>query len=157
DPGFAAPAGPDGVLGFSRDATGDARIVDDGDPGFARAGSWVSVASGRGGGALEVESDFGTASSTAAWTVPAHPGPWYRLAVTWPSGSGGFGNALYTVRDGSTPIASLRLSQAAAPSGFTLDGTAWQSLGLFSSESGTLSVELSNYYTYGTVLADAML
>jgi hypothetical protein len=64
-------------------------------------------------------------------------------------------NAPFTVQDGTTVLATVRVNQQNAPLDTTVDGTPWQSLGTYTVQSNTLSVSLSadaNNY----VIADAV-
>ena len=66
DPQFVNPAGPNGLLGFSRAAIGPAVIIDNADAGFSTTGSWGT---GSGGYSENYRTHgVGDGSATATWT-----------------------------------------------------------------------------------------
>jgi hypothetical protein len=75
--------------------------------------------------------------------------------VTWTPYPSRATNAPYTVYDGATPLATVRLDQRPPPVGTAVNGVIFQSLGRYSVGSGTLRVVLSND-TDNFVVADAI-
>jgi hypothetical protein len=136
-------------------------VVDDAGPNFSTAGVWTTVA-GRGGAAGGVNNEYryadptaGAATATATWQV-AVPSPGaYDVDVTWTADLNRASNATYQVFDGNTLLGTVTVNQQQAPSGPTVGGVSYQSLGIFQASSGTLRVVLGNNAN-GFVIADAV-
>jgi hypothetical protein len=156
DPRFVNPAGPDGIEGFSTQATGAAQILDDSGSGVATSGSWTKVAgSGYGKEYLSAGGFNVSAQDTYTFTGLA-PGRFYQVAATWPAGFGGAtSNALFTVQDGSNPPVSMHVNQQNNPSDFSDQGVSWKMLGTFYETSGTLTVAIVKQDQF-TIAADAV-
>ncbi len=132
-----------------------ATVVDNDDAGFATAGYWNTVA-GNGGD----NNDFryapaGDGSLTATWQQTGLAPGTYDVEVTWTNNGQRASNAPYQVYDGSTLLATVLVNQQQAPSGVTVNGTVFQSLGVFQIASGTLRVVLDNDAN-SYIIADAM-
>ncbi|MCY2994716.1 MAG: cohesin domain-containing protein [Planctomycetota bacterium] len=117
--------------------------VDDTDTAFTAIGIWNVVSNAGGYGDAYRVHESGTGVAAADWNVGGLDDGVYEVLVTWPPLAGLTQAAAYTVSDGTTVLATVRLSQTAAPSGETLAGQAWDSLGLFRIRSGSLAVKLS--------------
>ena len=79
----------------------------------------------------------------------------YDVSVTWVKGSNRATNATYQIYDGSTLVGTVSVNQRNAPTGTTVNGRKFQSLGQFQITSGTLKVVLSDNAN-GYVDADAI-
>jgi hypothetical protein len=75
-------------------------------------------------------------------------------------------NAPFSVYDNTTFLDVVQVNQRVAPNSVSMSGRTWQSLGEYSADSGTLVVQLTDfYYDYqnyreyfanGAILADAV-
>ena len=132
-------------------------VIDTGDAAYAETGNtWLTW---DGSGLYEGDCRYapaGTGQNTATWNfqnvTPAYE---YQVLVTYNASSNHADNAPFTVSDGGTTLATVPVDQQVAPSGPTIGGTTWQSLGTFYPSSGDLSVQLSNNAD-GFVVADAV-
>ena len=99
----------------------------------------------------------GNGSNTASWTLDGlqTTGQSYQLFATWTAESNRPTNSPFTVFDGTTSLATVRLNQQFAPVDQTIDSHAWQSIGTYSTQTGTLTIQLSNDAN-GYVIADAV-
>lgn len=148
-----------GLLIISRDS---ANYGDDGDPGFASTGSWSTKTFGNKPKTLSGYlgdariAAAGDGSSTATWTFAGlEVGAEYKLAVNWLPASGYATNAPFTVLDGTTDLGTVQINQTVAPNDFQVADQNWEGLGVVTTDSGTLSVRLSNQAN-GTVIADGV-
>jgi hypothetical protein len=96
-------------------------------------------------------------SDRANWLFTGLSPGWYEVLVTfdWQNTHAKATNAPYTVYDGPTTIATVRVDQTQPPSGPIHEGHPWESLGVFSIIGDTLRVELTDNAD-GEVLADAV-
>ena len=132
-------------------------VVDNADPAYAESGSnWLGwTAAGYVGGGCRYHA-AGDGSDTASWTfADVNPNAQYQVYATWVGDSSHASNAPYTVLDGTTPLATVELNQQATPTDATIDGQAWQSVGVYSATSGKLVIQLSDNAN-GYVVADAV-
>ena len=132
-------------------------VVDTADPSYAEGGSdWLGwTDSGYYGGDCRYHA-AGTGQNTASWTFAAlDPTKTYELLTTWEGDSSHASNAPFTVFDGTAAFKTVSVDQQSSPTGEVIDGSTWQSLGVFQSTSGTLSVQLSDDAN-GYVVADAV-
>jgi len=132
-------------------------LVDDGDVGFAQSGEgWLSWS---GSSVFQGDCRYapaGTGQNTSTWTFNGlDPAKTYQVYATWNADSGHASNAPYTVLDGASPLATVRLNQQATPTDATIDNWQWQSAGVYCSTSGQLVVRLSDDAN-GYVVADAV-
>lgn len=106
-----------------------ARVIDNGDVGFAAAGSWTTSRFGYRADGLSAP---GSSGATATWTFSRLTPGVYRVMATW-SGSGALNPSLAT----NTPIsvtasggqsASRTFSQQYGPTGEQITGTWWTEL-----------------------------
>lgn len=93
--------------------------------------------------------------SFAVWSTEPGKGI-HELFVTWTAAPSRATEARYLIYDGATLLGRTVVNQRLAPSSAQLDGVLWQSLGMFRSTSGQLTVKLSDFAD-GGVAADAVL
>jgi len=119
-------------------------LIDDGDPGYSNTGeNWDQCSSGHAFQGDYRENENGTGSDKASWEFAGLEAGWYEVLVTW--GTEGWAtDAPYTVLDGETALATVRVNQSNDPSGAVFEGVSWESLGVFSIANGTLRVDLSD-------------
>jgi hypothetical protein len=130
------------------------RIIDNGDPGFATAGSWIPYAN-QGYQDDVTYAVAGTGSSVATWTFTGLAPGRYRVSAAWSRHSNRANNAPYTIFDGSTALATVQVNQKEAPSDFVSSGTTWEELGTFTIAGPALVVRLTNAAN-DHVIADAI-
>jgi len=119
-----------------------ARILDDTEVGFHADGYWSAQPDQGYGNGLHFKQP-GSGSDVASWNFAVTPGR-YRVAATWSEYANRASNAPFTVLDGSTPLATVRLDQQSAPDDFTDEQTDWESLGVFEITGNLLVVTLSD-------------
>jgi autotransporter-associated beta strand protein len=132
-------------------------VLDTGDASYKEGGSgWLGYSE-----AGAYDGDFryhapGDGSDTATWTFQAlDPTRAYQVYATWSAQSNRATNSPFTVLNGSTSLATVRLNQQFAPSDTTIDGQGWESLGIYTPTSGSLAVQLGDNAD-GDVVADAI-
>ncbi len=132
-------------------------VVDDGDAGFAtnNNGGWTNLSN-----LISYQLDYtyhapGTGSNWATWTFDDLPDGTYQVFTRWSQFSNRATNAPYTVYDGTTALGTVSVNQQVAPVGDTADGIAWQKLGNYTIDSGTLKLLLTDAAN-GYVTADAV-
>lgn len=147
-------------------------VIDDADDGFSildSSGSsgkgkakgksassvWESVANAAAYQSNCYTHEGGTGENAARWEFSGLPAGWYDVRVTWPEDSLQSTSAPFTVYEGTVSKGEFPIDQQVAPSGDEIDGRPWQSLGIFSTSSGVLSVELTDA-TDDPVVADAV-
>jgi uncharacterized repeat protein (TIGR03803 family) len=141
---------------FQVAVTQNQAILDNGQAGYAQTAGFINYSDPNAYGGTEAYAAAGTGANTATWSVPNLAHGTYALEVTWTAFSNRATNATYKVYDGATLLGSVTLDQTKAPAGgVTLSGTAFQSLGNFTVNSGTLNVVLSDNAN-GYVIADAL-
>ncbi|WP_435009727.1 Calx-beta domain-containing protein [Tundrisphaera lichenicola] len=129
---------------------------DGGSPGYVEAGTgWATsgVAGGYGGSTRYHAA--GTSAQTAMWTATALTPGSYDVQVTWGAATNRATNAPYRIYDGNTLLATVRVNQSLAPTGTTVGGQTFQSLGSFAITGSTLRVVLGADAN-GLVSADAI-
>lgn len=133
------------------------RVVDNLSPAYTEAGSGWLGWSGSGAYQGDLRSvGAGTGQNTATFNLSdLDPAKTYQLFATWNESGAHASNTPFTVLDGGVALATVQLSQQAAPSEATLDGQNWQSLGVFHASTGTLNVRISDAAN-GSVVADAV-
>jgi hypothetical protein len=130
------------------------QIIDNGDAGFSKAGNWP-FSSGQGYGGDVHYSALGSGSDVARWTFAVTPGR-YRVSASWFAHANRASNAPYTIFNGSTVLATVRVSQKVAANDFSDAGVSWEDLGgPYDITGNTLVVELSDAAN-GYVIADAV-
>ncbi|MEX2174847.1 MAG: choice-of-anchor D domain-containing protein [Pirellulaceae bacterium] len=130
------------------------RVLDNGASGHTKRGQW-NRSTGQG-----VQEDLdraakGTGSSYSTWSFPGIANGKYQVYAAWPGGSTHATNAPFTLYNGSTPTATVRMNQRVASSGLTADGATWKYLGTVQITGGRLNVRLTNAAN-GFVVADAI-
>jgi hypothetical protein len=130
-------------------------IIDVNSAGYGETNGWT-----RYGNTLAYGLDYdihpaGTGSGFADWTFSGLAAGSYQVFAQWIPFSDRATNAPYTIYDGSTPLATVRVNQQVMPSGDQSNGVVWQSLGTFNTSTGTLDVRL-NDNANGSVVADAI-
>ena len=156
DPQFIAPAGPDGILGFSAATIGNAQVIDDaGSSGFSTTGTWTKANVSSADNGEYVTAPSGSGTSVATWNFTGlTPGATYRVSVSWSQSSSLASDAPFSVYDGTQLISFTYQNERNAPS---QSGTpAFQSLGYFITTTGSITVTLNNASS-GTVAADAAM
>lgn len=132
-------------------------IIDDGDAGFSRTGTWTSFPTfGFDGDGLAGNGSNGV--DTAEWVFGGLPAGDYEVATTWQFGNDRQKNVPYVIRDGvgGTVLATVVIDQSIAPGGKRFGGRPFENLGTFTVSSGTLVVELSTAGSSLAVIADAV-
>ncbi|MGA2254439.1 MAG: autotransporter-associated beta strand repeat-containing protein, partial [Thermoguttaceae bacterium] len=132
-------------------------VVDNADPAYAEGGSgWLGwTGSGYYNGDCRYHA-AGTGQNTASWTfADLDPTVQYQVYATWVGDSSHASNAPFTMFDGSTTLATVLMNQQSTPVDATIDGQAWQSMGVYQASSGTLVVQLSDNAN-GNVVANAV-
>ncbi len=139
---------------FSTPPTGNF-IIDDGDPGYTQTAGWTNLTN-----LASYQLDYnyhaaGNGSGQANWTFKyLQPGS-YQVFTKWIPFSNRATNAPYTIFNGSTPIGTVLVNQQLMPVGDQSNHIVWQSLGTFTTTTGTLSVRLGDNAN-GLVVADAV-
>jgi uncharacterized repeat protein (TIGR03803 family) len=99
----------------------------------------------------------GSGANTATWQASGLAAGVYDVEMDWTACVNRATNATYKVFDGATLLGTVQVNQQLAPSGgATSNGTAFESLGRFTIDNGSVSVVLSDSAN-GYVVADAML
>ncbi len=130
------------------------RIVDDGDAGYTKNGTWKR-STGKGYAKDISTAVKGYGSYVSSWSFSSLPAGEYKVYATWTAGSKNASNAPYTVLEGGTTLASVRVSQRTAPGDLIADGARWKLLATVTVSSGQLVVKLTNSAN-GPVVADAV-
>jgi hypothetical protein len=125
--------------------------------GVTRVGAW-SQWTGGGSGGTHSTAPTGDGSTKMTWTFNNLPTGVYEVWVNWVQASNRATNSPFTVQNGNTPLATVRLDQTRAPVGCYEGGSSWNTPGQrFTIDSGTLKVVLSNDATPGAhVVADSV-
>ena len=79
----------------------------------------------------------------------------YQVYATWSAAGDRASNAAYTVSDGGNLLATVNVNQQFAPVNAQIDGQNWESLGVYTAPTGTLTVGLSDNAD-GIVVADGI-
>ena len=134
------------------------RIIDNGDTGFSTTGNFNFVAGyGFGNDALAGNGINGV--ETAEWVFDSlAANSTHDVAVTWLRGSDREAAVTYVIRDGvgGAILDTVVVDQTQNPNGTVTGGRPFESLGTFTTTSGTLVVELSTAGTTKAVIADAV-
>ncbi len=131
------------------------QVIDNGDPGFALAGSGVWNNFTNGGFQNDINWTEPGQGDTASWTFTVAPGD-YQVSATWFNHPTLATDAPFEVFDGATSKGVFNLNQQAAPSQFSEAGANWDDLtASVNISSGTLTVQLSDLAN-GRVAADAI-
>lgn len=131
------------------------RIVDNGDTEFRTVGSWVAWG-GQGYQGDIHEAAAGNGSQTATWTfVGLQPGR-YQVAATWTAFSNRATNSPFEIYNGSMLLATERVNQQVAPSGFSASGATWQPFSTEYTITGNVLVVRLTNDANGNLNADAI-
>ena len=154
NPQFVNASGSNGIVGYSTAPIGSPQIINSGSgSGFSIVGNWTRTTSTSAQGGSFLTTPAGTGSSTATWTFTGLvPGAIYQVETFWVPLYYLTGDAPFTIYDGANLISQGYYSQT--PTG-NLSSPGWVTLGYEVSNSGTLTIELSNA-SLGTVEADAV-
>lgn len=137
--------------------TAPLEIIDDGDFAYRETGTgWESASTGNGyQGDVRFHAP-GDGSTKARWVFEClTAGARYHVYTTWAPGSNRGKDVPYTIIDGTSTLATVRVMQTGIPAGITAAGRPWRSLGSYTTNSGTVVVEMSND-TDGVIIADAV-
>jgi subtilisin family serine protease len=123
------------------------QILDDGDPGYSKTGTWTRYTGAGYNNDLDYKAK-GTGASAASWTFSlASPGE-YRISTTWLPHSNRATDAPYRVYNGPAQsanlLATVRVNQELTPSDLNEGGVGWKHLGVFSFTNSTLTVTLAD-------------
>jgi hypothetical protein len=129
------------------------QTIDNGGDGYLAEGQWTPV-SGEGYGGGAATSAAGTGQDKVYWGFIVNPGQ-YRVMATWTPKSTYATNALLTVYNSAKMLGTVTVNQRLAPSGQTIDGVVWQTLGTFTTDRDEIVVQLTDKAN-GTVTADAI-
>jgi hypothetical protein len=130
------------------------QIIDNSSAGFQAVGSW-SVATNQGFQQDVHYTARGSGQDMATWTFAVTPGQ-YRVSATWSPHPNRATDAPYTIGNGTTNLATVRVNQEQSPNDFSDQGVAWEDLGgPYDITSGTLVVKLSDAANE-FVIADAI-
>jgi ELWxxDGT repeat protein len=132
----------------------NATIADNADASFeTTAGTWATVA---GAGSVGGTHRVSTGAGSAGWTFDGlEPGVRYEVFATWQATPGRATDAVYTLYDGFNIDRETGINQRQMPTGRTLAGANWASLGVVEMDTETLRVMLSGGAN-GSLAADAV-
>lgn len=130
-------------------------ILDNGDAGFSRSGGWTNLTNTLAYGLDYEYHAAGNGSGHATWSFGNLPTGAYEVFAKWIPFSNRATNAPYTVLDAGATLGTVLVNQQQFPTGEQSNGITWQSLGFFSTATGTLNVRL-NDNANGLVIADAI-
>jgi uncharacterized repeat protein (TIGR03803 family) len=134
----------------------DGALVYNGQPGYSQTAGFINYSDPNAYAGVEAYAAPGTGANTATWSVPfLAPGTYY-VGTTWTAYMNRATNATYKVYDGATLLGAVTVDQTQHPTGgVTYGGVAFQNLGRFTINSGTLTVVLSDNAN-GYVIANAV-
>ena len=97
----------------------------------------------------------GVGSYYAMWMMRVPRGE-YEVYATWVSDTQNAADASYKIKDGYTLVGTVLADQRGAPDDGSYDGAMWESLGVFTFNTGVVIVDL-NDLAGGTVVADGII
>ncbi len=130
------------------------QIKDDGDSGVLLTGTWSNNTNSQ-ANLLDFKLSQGTGAHRAQWSFYSLPAGTYEVYTTWVPFSNRATSAPFQILDGTTSRGTVSVNQRVAPTGTTVNGHAWKSLGVFTVNSQTLVVRLTDG-SGGAVVADAI-
>jgi uncharacterized repeat protein (TIGR01451 family) len=146
------------VSGTVNAPAGVVLIMDDGDSGFSRIGSW-SYTTGSGYNSDFYTTPRGNGSRVATWAFTGLDTGTYLVSTTWVPATTRASNAPYRTYNGEATSGNLMgtvaINQRVQPDDFSAVGAAWENLGVFTITGSTLTIVLGNDAN-ATVLADAV-
>jgi probable HAF family extracellular repeat protein len=129
------------------------RVIDDGMAGFGALAFTTLTGQGFQNDVRRALPGVGNVAAT--WTFGGLAPGVYRVSATWTTGTNRATNAPFTVLNGSTPLGTVPVNQRLAPSDLDDLDASWKDLGIFTIDSGALTVRLTNLAN-GWVIADAI-
>ncbi|NCF13052.1 MAG: choice-of-anchor B family protein, partial [Verrucomicrobiaceae bacterium] len=146
-------------FGVAGPSPGNVQIIDDGDAGFATAGSWLDFGSPGYQGDLKYKTS-GTGSGKASWTFTGLAAGDYEVSVHWWGTASRVPDASYTILDDAIQLTTATVNQKLTPVADHVDsGLNFQVISAsVTINSGTLVVELSDNSSSANeyVIADAV-
>lgn len=134
-------------------------FIDNDDPGYSERDAgpvyWTSHSESDAFAGELRRHDGSGVGDAAIWEFSGIAAGWYQVLVTYDADDNYATDAPYTVFDGATAEATVRIDQTEDPSGGLFQGYRWESLGLFSVGGDVLRVELSDDAD-NTIAADAV-
>jgi hypothetical protein len=121
-------------------------VIGDGDSAYAESGSgWsgYSEASAYQGHLRYHVPGDGSDAATSTF-AGVDPGKQYQVYATWSAASNRATDSPFSVYDSGTLLGTKLLDQQFAPSDATIDGSGWESLGVYAAASSTLVVKLTD-------------
>jgi hypothetical protein len=153
---FAQTSDANNVMAVASSVTVGGALVDTSSPGFSTTGSgWLPYSGAGYDGSILYT--LGNTGSTASWTVSGLVAGSYNVMMSWFAYSNRATNLTYLIYDNDVLVGTVtNVNQQMTPTGgATVNGTPFQSLGVFAINSGILRVVLSDAGN-GHVVADAM-
>src|SRR3989304_5671051 len=134
-------------------------LIDNGDLGYSEPDvggvDWAGEYRANAFGGSHRWNNPETGDDKAHWEFTGIEAGWYQVLVTFAEAEDQATSAPYTVYDGAVAKGTVTVNQTIAPSGAVFEGSAWESLGLFSITGDTLQVELSDLADH-KIVADAV-
>lgn len=131
-------------------------VIDNLNAGYAETGTWNNWPFGYNGSFRYIGPSASNGNSTATWQATNLTPGEYEVQVTWQGEFSRAPDAPYQILDDTTLRNTVRVNQRLNPVGTIVNGWAFQTLGTYEIDSGTLKVVLSNAVTTGFVIADAV-
>ena len=98
----------------------------------------------------------GDGTNAASWTFDSlEQGKDYQLFATWTADNNRASNSPFTVLDGANSLATVRINEHFSPVDRSFDSHVWQSLGVYHTDTGSLTIRLSDDAD-AYVIADAV-
>ena len=116
--------------------------MDDQEQQFSTSGQWTHWLN-EGLGNDMTYSAAGNGSDVATWDFGVTPGQ-YAVAATWSVLPNRANDAPYTIRDGTSPLATVRVDQELAPDDLIDQGVGWENLGVYTIVGNSLQIQLSD-------------
>jgi RHS repeat-associated protein len=157
----ANASAPVSNLEAATSALGDLPVIspiisrDDGDWGYRERGIWNSGPESDGWRGDYRILSTASSSASASWVAQFEPGT-YEVFATWPSHAENTQAATFEIFDGSQSRGAVSRDQREAADDRAFEGTAWESLGVYSITTGVATVKVTNQGT-GALIADGVL
>jgi hypothetical protein len=127
------------------------QIGNDGAAGYSTTGTWRPF-TGQGYLNNVQESRPADPPSVATWQFTGLASGQYRVSATWSPYANRATNAPYSINGG----APILVNQQQSPNDRFIEGAGWHDLGIVDLAGNTLTVQLANTGTNGSVIADAI-